>query len=53
MHPFDTYCSVNKRYKHRRYYGLLLQSQEIINDDIDLDKLFSMPVREDFTCKAC
>ncbi len=47
MHPFDTYCSVNKRYKLLKtimdYY---YRAKEIINDDIDLDKLFGMPVRE-------
>jgi len=47
MHPFDTYCSVNKRYRLLKtimdYY---YRAKEIINDDIDLDKLFGMPVRE-------
>ncbi|HOF27160.1 MAG TPA: V-type ATP synthase subunit A [Clostridia bacterium] len=47
MHPFDTYCSVNKRYKLLKtimdYY---YRAKEIINDDIELDKLFGMPVRE-------
>lgn len=47
MHPFDTYCSVNKRYNLLRiimdfYYKSLV----VIKKEIDIEELFNLPVRE-------
>ncbi|MFA5152168.1 MAG: V-type ATP synthase subunit A [Clostridia bacterium] len=47
MHPNDTYCSVNKRYKLlKAIMDFYYKSKELIKKEIDLDELFKLPVRE-------
>lgn len=47
MHPHDTYCSLNKRYKMlSRIMDFYYKSQEVIKRDIDIEDLFALPVRE-------
>jgi len=47
MHPFDTYCSVNKRYMLiKTIMDFYYKSKELIKKDIDIEELFKLPVRE-------
>jgi V/A-type H+-transporting ATPase subunit A len=49
MHPNDTYCSVNKRYKLlKAIMDFYYKSKELIKKEIDLDELFKLPVREEY-----
>ncbi|MFA5340577.1 MAG: V-type ATP synthase subunit A [Clostridia bacterium] len=47
MHPNDTFCSVNKRYKLlKSIMDFYYKSKESIKKEIDIEELFKMPVRE-------
>lgn len=47
MHPNDTYCSLNKRYKLlKTIMDFYYKSKEVIKKEIDIEELFELPVRE-------